>query len=399
MLRILFLCHRVPFPPNRGDRIATHRRLLHLAERGRVTCLTFEMERADAASVREIKSLGIDIITDQFRTARRQFAALPWLITNTPMTIRCFASRKLQKAANDFLRAGPGVIVAYSSCMAQFVESARAPRVMEFGDLDSEKWLQYSKETSGISSWVYAREARTLLKYEQRIARTFDSSLVVSKAEAVTFEERTGISAHIVGNGVDLQRFKPDPNINKIPGLIVFTGIMNYLPNVDACVRFATKILPLICKEYPNAKFRIVGAEPSKEILRLASDRVEVTGAVPETADHLRAATVAVAPLRLGRGLQNKVLEAMACAVPIVASANATAGVDARANEHFLLADTDLEFAAAVLKLLHSPELCARLGAAERVCMEERYPWERALQDYDSAIDAAISNYHQKNPA
>ncbi|MFN0206708.1 MAG: TIGR03087 family PEP-CTERM/XrtA system glycosyltransferase [Planctomycetota bacterium] len=396
-MRILFLCHRVPFPPNRGDRIATHRRLLHLAERGRVTCLSFEMETADTASVSELRSLGIDMITDQFRTGRRQFAALPWLITNTPMTIRCFASRKLQKAADHFVKQGAGVIVAYSSCMAQFVESARAPRVMEFGDLDSEKWHQYSQETSGISSWVYAREARTLLKYEQRIARTFDSSLVVSKAEAETFLERTGVAPHIVGNGVDLQRFSPSPSIAKIPGLIVFTGIMNYRPNVDGCVRFATKILPLICTKYPNAKFRIVGAEPSKEIRALASDRIEVTGPVRETADHLRAAVVAVAPLRLGRGLQNKVLEAMACAVPIVASPNATAGVDARAGEHFLLANSDEEFAASVLKLLHSPDAAARIGAAARAQMEVRYRWERALQDYDSAIDAAILNYNNKN--
>jgi sugar transferase (PEP-CTERM/EpsH1 system associated) len=395
-LKILFLCHRVPYPPNRGDRIATHRRLLHLRLRGDVTCLTFEMEPSDSGAVRELERAGVHMVTDRYHDRARRLAALPWLLTNTPLTIRCFASRKLSAAAAAAVREGVDVIVAYSSCMAQFVENAQAPRVMEFGDLDSEKWRQYADESTFPMGWVYGREARTLLDYEQRIARTFDVSLVVSPAEAATFTQRTGVTPHIAGNGVDLERFRPGGPEGKVPGLIVFTGIMNYRPNVEGCVRFARQILPRVRQAVPNATFRIVGAQPSTEILALRGQGVEVTGAVPETAVHLRQATVAVAPLRLGRGLQNKVLEAMACGVPVVASRNASVGVDARPGEHFVLADSDEETSAAIVKLIQSPGDAARLGAAARARMEQRYRWEQALEDYDTAIHAAIDRYHNR---
>lgn len=356
------------------------------------------MEPADDASVRELEKYNIQFVTDSFHDKLRKIAAVPWLLTNTPLTNRCFHSGKLARAAREFAPSSD-VIVAYSSCMAQFVEFAEAPRVMEFGDLDSEKWRQYSTEARGPMAHIYSREAKTLLNYEKRIAKTFDVSLVVSKAEAATFEERTGVRPRIVGNGVDTERFKPNINNKRTAGLIVFTGIMNYLPNVDGCVRFAKQILPKIRARVPNATFRIVGAQPSREILNLQIESpgaVEVTGAVPETADHLRSASVAVAPLRLGRGLQNKVLEAMACATPVVASSNASAGVDAVASEHFLLADGDDETAAAVVQLLESPGLANSIGAAARARVEERYRWERALADYDGAIRAAIENKHSK---
>jgi len=391
-VRILFLCHRVPYPPNRGDRIATHRRLLHLASRHEVTCLTFAMEGGDADSIRVLESQGVRVVADRFDEKSRKLAALPALLGRTPLTIACFRSRKLLAAAQA-AASSIDLVVAYSGCMAQFVERVRAPRVMEFGDLDSEKWRQYASESSGISGWIYGREARTLLAYETHVARNFEVSLVVSAAEAATFRERTGVTPLVVGNGVDLERFSPGPREARVPGLIVFTGIMDYRPNVDGCVRFAREVLPLVRKRVPTAQFRIVGARPSAEIWALKSLGAEVTGAVPETADHLRQASVAVAPLRLGRGLQNKVLEAMACATPMVVSPNASAGVDAQAGEHYLLADSAEETAERVVELLTDPARAAAIGDKARTRMEERYPWSRAMADYDAALEEAVRRF------
>lgn len=354
------------------------------------------MEESDAASIREIEKAGVRVIADTFHDRARKAAALPWLLTGTPLTNRCFSSRKLASAARDACARGVDAIIAYSSCMAQFVEDANAPRVMEFGDLDSEKWRQYAAETGGLARFVYSRESRTLLNFEKRIARLFEVSLVVSRAEAATFEERTGVRPEIVGNGVDTVRFSPSASVARVPGLIVFTGIMNYLPNVEGCVRFVKNVMPRILQKVPNAKFRIVGAQPSKEILALRGGAVEVTGAVPETADYLREASVAVAPLRLGRGLQNKVLEAMACATPIVASPNASAGVDATVDFHYLLAGSDEETAAQVILLLSDPARAAALGARARERVLERYSWDRALRDYDSAIELARNRHRER---
>jgi sugar transferase (PEP-CTERM/EpsH1 system associated) len=365
-----------------------------LARTHEVRCLTFTMEPSDRDSVRELEKLGIAMVTDGYDARRRQLAALPWLATREPLTLRCFASRKLAYAAREYVAAGIDAAIGYSSCMAQFYENAKIPRIMEFGDLDSEKWLQYAGEARGPARWIYGREARTLLAYERKIAREFDVSLVVSPAEAKTFEERTGVRAEVVGNGVDFVRFRPDPKIPRRPGLLVFTGIMDYRPNVEGCVRFATRVLPKIRAEVPDATFRIVGAHPSRAILELRGAGVEVTGAVAEPADHLREASVAVAPLRLGRGLQNKVLEAMACATPIVVSPNAGAGIDAADRQHYLVADSDDDTARAVISLLRDPAAAAALGERGRARVAERYPWDRALADYDAALALAIRRFH-----
>jgi sugar transferase (PEP-CTERM/EpsH1 system associated) len=397
-LKVLYLCHRVPYPPNRGDRITTSRQLFHLKERYDVTCLTFTTESGDAAAIAELERRGIRMVVDEFRDVPRRIAALPWLATSTPMTLRCFASAKLARAAREAARGGLGLIVAYSSCMAQFVEDIDVPRIMVFGDLDSEKWLEYSQEKSGVMGWVYAREARTLLDFERRVARGFEVSTVASEAEALTFREKTGVTPETLGNGVDLERFSPNSKIPRDPRLVVFTGIMDYWPNVESCVRFAKQILPRIRAEIPDVKFRIVGAQPSRAVRELAGPGVEVTGIVPETADHLREASVAVAPLRLGRGLQNKVLEAMACATPLVATDKAVAGVErhARAEEHFLRANSDEDFSASVIRLLRNPDEARALGGRARTLMEQRYAWEPMLRTFDRAIELALERHQQK---
>ncbi len=352
------------------------------------------MEDSDEEAIGVLERLGVRVVAARYRSLLRRLGALPWLATDSPLTLPCFRSGTLRAAASDALAGGVDVAIAYSSCMAQFLDGADAvPRVMEFGDLDSEKWAQYAREATGPARWIYGREARTLLDYERRIARTFDASLVVSRAEAATFEERTGVRPLVVGNGVDLERFRPDAAVARVPGLIVFTGVMDYRPNVEGCIRFAREVLPRVRARHPGAAFRIVGAHPSPEIRALASEAVEVTGSVPETADHLRMAALAVAPLRLGRGLQNKVLEAMACGTPVVASENATAGVDATPGEHFLQADAAEETARAVLTLLDDPVAAAALGGRARALVVERYPWSRALAAYDAAIETARERF------
>lgn len=397
-MKVLYLCHRVPYPPNRGDRITTNMQLRRLRERHEVTCLTFSTEPGDRASIAVLEAEGIRVIAEPFHERARKWGAIPWLLTNTPMTLRCFRSPALTRAARELERSGLDLAVAYSSCMAPFVEGLRVPRVMVFGDLDSEKWLQYASEDRGPMRWVYAREARTLLEFEKNVARSFDVSTVVSEAEAETFERKTGVKPEIVGNGVDLTRFRPRADVPRVPGLVVFTGIMDYRPNVDGCLRFARQILPRIRSEVPDARFRIVGARPSKEILALAGGPVEVTGPVPETADHLCQASVAVAPLRLGRGLQNKVLEALACGTPLVASSNASAGIarHARAGRDLVVADSDEEFAWAVVSLLSDPVLAATMGGAGRRLVEQHFAWGPLLEGFDRALALARQRFDAK---
>lgn len=396
-MRVLYLSQRVPYPPNRGDRITTFHQVRHLAKRHEVICHAFTDEPGDSASIEALEKLGARVVVDHVRPIFSRVFSLPYVLTDKPLTLPYFRSRRLSQATRRELARGVDLVIAYSSSMAQLALEARAPRVMEFGDLDSEKWAQYAAASRGPARWVYAREARRLLEWETRIAREFDASLITTAAEAADFERRTGVRPFVVGNGVDLARFHAGPDSARVPGRIVFTGVMDYRPNVEGCTRFATRILPLVREALPEAHFQIVGARPSREALALAGDGVDVTGAVPDTATFLREARVAVAPLSLGRGLQNKVLEAMACGTPVVATSNASAGVDATPGEHYLRADEDAEFARHVIRCLSDAGAAAALGERGRARVVERYGWDRALDEFDRSVEAAIENYRRRS--
>ena len=231
---------------------------------------------------------------------------------------------------------------------------------MDFVDVDSDKWGQYSKHARFPMSWVYALEGRRLADYERKVAETFDHSIFVTEAEAKIFRNKNLHIKNItaISNGVDLDYFspafsqrqatrnqqlassiQPPETINQQP-VIVFTGVMNYFANVDGVVWFTKEILPLIKKEIPEIRFYIVGSNPTKEVLSLALDSsVTVTGYVPDTREYLKMATVVAAPLRIARGIQNKVLEAMAMGIPVVATPQAFEGIEAEPGRDLILGE------------------------------------------------------------
>lgn len=386
-MRILFLAQRVPFPPNRGDKITTWRLIERLRRAHEVRVVAFAHDEDDVAAAAELGRRGVPTVAVRHRDRLKRLAALPLLVGDRPLTLGVYGSRRLQREV-DALVPSCDLAYAYSSSMGAFLEPhAGLRRVMHFAELDSDKWRQYAERSRGWIRWVYAREQRTLLAFESHVARAFDENVFCTPLEQEIFRRAVpGASSIVLRNGVDLAHFQPASERAE-PGHLVFTGVMDYLPNVDGCEWFVREILPLVRAHHPAARFSIVGSRPTAKVQALAQvPGVQVTGFVPETREWLARAAVAVAPLRIARGIQNKVLEAMAMGLPVVGTTPATQGVEGVAERDYLVADTADGFAAAVSRLLSAQEPARELGRRARRFVEQSYDWEVVLRPLDELV-------------
>ncbi|MFC4593670.1 TIGR03087 family PEP-CTERM/XrtA system glycosyltransferase [Sphingobium tyrosinilyticum] len=393
---ILFLCHRIPFPPDRGDKIRSYHILKRLAEIAPVHVGSFADDDRDMGFATDMQALTKSQCVLK-RDRSRAIAGLAGLAKRQPMLVSLFESREMHRWVKRTMRERPiAAVMGYSAQMAHFVP-ALPPGVrfvMDFVDLDSAKYAAYGAGSGGPIAWINRREGRLLLEFERATARRADLSAFVSEAEAELFRCASGLDAGrviAIENGVALDYFDPAAAFEPVEGisgpLIVFTGQMDYRPNIEAVESFAHHTLPAVRSVHPDACFAIVGRNPVPQVEALkALPGVIVTGSVPDVRGWLAAADVVVAPLRIARGIQNKVLEAMAMARPVVASREAAEGIDASNGKHFLIAADPAEEVEKVAALLADPERAQRLGRAARARMEERYRWSETLKDLPTML-------------
>jgi len=388
---ILFLCHRIPFPPDRGDKIRSCNLLKRLAQVAPVHVGCFADDDRDMGFAGELAAIAQSHCLLR-RDRSRIVAGLTGLAKREPLLVSLFDHPGLHQWVAQTLTDRPiRAAVAYSAPMAHFVPALPPGTrfLMDFVDFDSAKYAAYGAQGSGPMGWINRREGRVLLDFERSVAARADIATVVSAAEAALFRAASGLGPDRIvplENGVALDYFDPAadfPPVDHGDGpLLVFTGQMDYRPNVEAVESFARQTLPAIRTVHPNARFAIVGRNPSKAVEALAAlPGVIVTGGVPDVRGWLAAADIVVAPLRIARGIQNKVLEAMAMARPVVASPQAAEGIDAQDEMHFLIAANPAEEAAKINALLADPARAAQLGIAARAGMEARYRWSATLAD------------------
>lgn len=387
MADILFLAHRVPFPPDRGDKIRSFHILRHLAERHRVHLGAFADDEADAENAAALAPY-VHRCHVEVRRRGRGAATLRGLLTNAPASVAALASRTMSDFVDDVLATEPvDRLYVFSGQMAQYAPEDR-PFVMDFVDVDSEKFAAYADAASGPVAWAWRTEARRLAAFEREEAGRAVVSLLVSEPEAALFRQRTGLPpecVQVLENGIDLDHFTPRTAPDPREPLILFTGQMDYPPNIEAVSGFARHALPIVRRAIPDARFAIVGRAPAAS-LRDLGPGVEIVGAVPDTRPWLARAGVVVAPLRLARGIQNKVLEAMAMARSVVASPAAYEGLDARDGEEIVVADGWEAEARAVATLLADPARADAIGCAARARVEARYGWDARLAPLDSML-------------
>ena len=414
-MNVLFLSQRVPYPPDRGDRITTHHFLSHLLARGatvRVGALA--EEAADEAAIEHLRGRVAEICAPRIHRRLRKVTSLRALASGEPMTLPFFRSGRLRRTVARWLtECPPDLIYVYSSSMAQYVlgvPGAAAPgrvRWMQFAELDSDKWRQYAHAGGYLARRIYGREAVRLLEFERRVAREFEVSAVVSTVEKKLFMECIpDVEPVVMPNGVDVDHFTSAGDDRREPHTIVFTGVMDYEPNVDGVCWFAERCWPQIRTRFGDARFLIVGNRPNATVRALAdTPGIEVTGRVPETPPYFDRATVAIAPLRLARGVQNKVLEAMSMGLPVVSTPQAAQGLRTEAELAAsggtsgagtagdggigLIVESDAEAtAAAVCALLAEPQRARAMGAAAARFVREEFRWDRVFARFDQALAA-----------
>jgi sugar transferase (PEP-CTERM/EpsH1 system associated) len=390
---ILLVCHRFPFPPRSGAKIRAYHMVRHLARAHRVTVASLVRDEVEAAEAAGIAETGARHVVARVREPLQVARMALRLPTPVPSTMGYFHSPLLHRRIRALLaRERFDLVIAHSSSTAPYVVDAAVPKLMDFCDMDSQKWITYARHQRFPLSAGYAIEGAKLERAERRMAGRFDVCTVATPGELASLQALgTARAADWFPNGVDGDHFTPSGEAPR-PDHLVFVGRMDYYPNARCMVEFCNDVLPLVRARRPAVTLAIVGAAPVAPVRALAAlPGVTVTGSVPDVRPHAQRASVMVAPLAIARGTQNKILEGMAMGIPVVASGEAAKGVDAEAPEHLLVASSPREHAAAILRLLDDPVERARLAAAGRARALSHHSWGKAMRRLDAILDAMLA--------
>jgi len=393
--RVLMLTHRLPYPPDRGDRIRSYHLLRTLSEHFEVAVACTTDEPVWLQHHQLLSTMATRVAIQPITARWSQLKGLRALLIGRAITPAYYHRDSLAEQIRQWHQQAPfDAILTFCSGMLEYARALTTSRslrnaarpngpyhVLDLVDVDSIKWQSYAAESPVPLRWIYGAEARRLRRIEAGRHDHFDAVTVTTPAEAQAYQKHVGQHANltIVANGVDLEYFHPQPDNDSKS--IVFVGVLNYRPNVDGIVWFVEQVMPRLLESEPNAKVSIVGRHPTPRVLQLAGRAgTQVVGSVPDVREYLRKASVVVAPLLMARGIQNKVLEAMASARAVVCSPSAAQGVDAEDEVHLLVADEPQQWVDQLARIMNDADLRNRIAAAARQRVEQRYDWKRAIQ-------------------
>lgn len=406
---LLLLVHRMPYPPNKGDKIRSWHLLKHLAQRYRVHLATFVDDADDWQHVPAVQAVCASSHFAPLSPRGARLRSLGAVLRNRSLSYDYYRDAGLRAWVDNTMRQhGIERIVVFSSPMAQYAEAwPQARRIVDFCDVDSDKWRQYAERKPWPASMIFDYEAKRLLRYERQIAAGCDASLFVSAPEAELFRGLAPESAARIGwfsNGVDTAYFAPGDYASpyaagELP--LVFCGAMDYWPNIDAVQWFAAEVLPALRARHPAVRFVIAGARPAPQVQALAAQPgITVTGTVPDVRPYVAHAALSVAPLCVARGIQNKVLEAMAMAQAVLVTPQALEGIEAEPGRDLLLAASAAQWIEAAGAALAGPAAArAQLGQAARQRVEAAYSWDARLAPLDRMIETPAARNGAAAPA
>lgn len=395
---LLLLVQRIPFPPDKGEKIRSYNIVRYFSERYDVYLGTCIDDPADVAHIETLRAMVRELHVEQISKASGwTHAVLHWL-AGAPLSFGFFRRAGLGCWVEDVMaRVNPKVAICFSSnIMHPLMQAPLRPPVIiaDFVDVDSQKWRDYVPTKSLATRWIFQAEARRTHAQEARLGAASSAITFVTDEETALFAKlhpELAAKSHAVSNGVDLASFNPDIAHPKPEGMgnhaVVFTGRMDYWPNVDAVVWFAQNVMPKLRQSLPDAQFYIVGGAPNATVQALANQPgVIVTGRVPDVQPYLQHGLAAVAPMQIARGIQNKVLEALAMAKPTIVSQEALTGVNAPVGEAVLRADTAAQWHDAIVSLAQDPAKCQALSQAGRHFVQSHFAWSAKLARMDALL-------------
>ena len=397
-MKVLYLVHRLPYPPNKGDKVRSYHLLKHLAARHEVHLGTFIDDPDDEQHLPRVRELCAGLHAARLNPRTAKLLSLRGLLTGEALSLPYYRDAGLQAWVDETAaHVGFEAVVVFSGVMAQYTRGlGNVKTLVDFVDVDSAKWRDYAPEHAWPMSWLYRREFNRLLGFEQSVATAADCSFLSTSKEVDLFRRLSpglAFEMEALQNGVDADFFAPDPAraspfaAGELP--LVFTGAMDYWPNVDAVTWFVNDILPALRQRFPALRFHIVGRSPAPAVQALAGEAVHVTGTVPDVRPYLQHAAAVVAPLRLARGIQNKVLEAMAMARPVVAASNCVGAITAEARLGLEPAEDVAGYVERVSALLEDRQAADAAGRSARQFVLAAYSWDAHLGGLDRHLESA----------
>ncbi len=390
-MKLLFTANRFPYPPYRGDKLKIYHLAKRLAEHHELHLVTFLQDKRDLRYLPELQKIFKEVHLVPLPKLHSYWNSLTAIFRKEPFQVRYFNARAMEKQL-EILRQQhqyDAVHVQHLRMAQYWAGNKSVPRILDLPDAYSLYWKRRIDAKKGLMKWFTRTEQRRVFAYE-KILEEYDLSLVCSGEDQEYLQRERGIgNVQLLPNGVDLGTFSQENHNYHLNKHILFTGNMDYAPNVDAVIYFAREIFPLIREKIPGVRFVIAGQRPVKKVLELAAEDIEVTGFVKDLSEMYSKAAIVVAPLRFGAGTQNKVLEAMAMGVPVVSRNIGFNGLNIVSGEGVILALETEEFAAQCVRLLDSAALREQTGRQGRLVIESQFDWNvvaRKLEGYFSAL-------------
>lgn len=396
-MKILYLAHRIPYPPNKGDKIRSFNEIRYLSQKHEIDLICLADTPEDLRFEENLKKYCRRVFVLPFDTTPAKIRGLIRLLAGGAISAGYFYLKNMQKVVNEWLSdTDYDAVICFSSPMAEYLFRSKQLNtshlthntvfIMDFCDLDSDKWRQYSTQSVFPLNLIYRMEYKRLLEYEKKINAAVDHSVFISRQEAELFYELYPKAKNIsvIANGVDSEYFAPASESEEIAQRLMFAGAMDYHANIDGVQWFSKTIFSAIRVVYPSAQFYIVGSKPAPKVQELAKlQGVSVTGFVEDIRPYYHAAQICVIPLRLARGVQNKVLEAMSAGKAVVTTSAAIRGISPVSDNCLMVSDTPEEFAEKVLILLENDALRKTLGKNAREFVKRRYDWQTNMNKFE----------------
>ncbi len=392
-MQILFLTHRMPYPPDKGERIRAFHELQYLGARHEVDLFCFADSQESAKYQTFLQAICRSVYVEVPPKSIRCLRAVRYFFAGKPISFGFFHSRKLkEKVQQAVQQRSYDVIFVYCSSMGESIpKPAPAPVVVDFVDADSQKFRQYAARSGRFRKWLYSREADVVAVAEHSLGHTAALSFAVTEHDAkeLVGNDREGFRVEVVANGVhvpDASEVQQQPDFDELKPFALFVGTMNYPPNSDAATHFAQDILPLVRQNHPDLKFMVVGRDPDRSVRNLTKiPGVLVTGAVPNAFQYFRNAEVSVAPFRISQGFHNKIAESLAVGTPVITTSRAMAGIGLTEREGLFVADNPQEFAAKVSAVLEDPALRRELRKRAPL-VQQRLSWDNCLEPLEKLL-------------